>query len=54
MGSGCLKDPSGNLSIIGRMFEADFGKKAFTLFYENSTKLILTEIRGPGVGRARI
>jgi hypothetical protein len=34
-------------TIIGRLFEADFGEKAFTLFYENSNKLILAEVKGP-------
>ena len=41
-----LKNPIDNLVIIGRTFEADFGEKAFTLFYESPRKLILTEIRG--------
>ena len=48
-----MKAPSSNLSIIGKKFEADFGEKAFTLFYENPKKLILTEIRGPKVGRVQ-
>ena len=39
--------------IIGRTFLADFSEKAFTLFYENSHKLILTEVRGPEVGRVQ-
>ncbi len=38
-------------TIIGRLFEADFGEKAYTLFYESSKKLILTEIKGPNVGK---
>jgi hypothetical protein len=46
-----LNNPNNNLSIIGRLFEADFGEKAFTLFYENASKLILTEVKGPEVGR---
>jgi MoaF-like len=37
-------------TIIGRLFEADFGEKAFTLFYESSNKLILTEVKGSNVG----
>lgn len=37
-------------TIIGRLFEADFGEKAFTLFYESSNKLILTEVKGPNIG----
>lgn len=40
-----------NSSIVGRLFEADFGEKAFTLFYENASKLILTQVKGPEVGR---
>jgi hypothetical protein len=46
-----LNNLNNNLSIIGRLFEADFGEKAFTLFYENACKLILTEVKGPEVGR---
>jgi hypothetical protein len=38
-------------TIIGRLFEADFGEKAYTLFYESSKKLILTEIKGPNLGK---
>jgi hypothetical protein len=40
-------------TIIGRLFEADFGAKAFTLLYESSNKLILTEVKGPNVGRVQ-
>ncbi len=40
-------------TIIGRLFEADFGEKAYTLFYESSSKLILTEVKGPNVGRVQ-
>ena len=40
-----------DFSIIGRIFLADFGEKAFTLLYENNKRLILTEIRGPEAGR---
>jgi hypothetical protein len=36
-------------TILGRLFEADFGEKTYTLFYESSKKLILTEIKGPNV-----
>ncbi len=39
------------LWIVGRLFEADFGEKAFTLFYENDRTLILTAIKGPELGR---
>jgi hypothetical protein len=46
-----LTYPNNNLSIVGRLFEADFGKKAFTLFYENANRLILTEIKGPEAGK---
>ncbi len=49
-----MKNQSSNLSIIGRKFEANFGEKAFTLFYENPNKLVLTEIKGPEVGRVQI
>ncbi len=37
--------------IIGRLFEADFGEKIFTLFYESGDTLILTAIKGPEAGR---
>jgi hypothetical protein len=40
-------------TIIGRLFEADFGEKVFTLFYESTNKLILTEVKGPNVGRVQ-
>ena len=46
-----LSKPKNDISIIGRLFVADFGEKAFTLFYENTTHLILTQIKGPDVGR---
>jgi hypothetical protein len=46
-----LINPNNNFSIAGRLFEADFGEKVFTLFYENASKLMLTEVKGPDVGR---
>jgi hypothetical protein len=46
-----LKKITNNFSIIKQLFEADFGEKAFTLFYENNHKLFLTEVKGPDVGR---
>jgi hypothetical protein len=46
-----LNNSNNNLSIINRLFEADFGEKAFTLFYENASKLILTEVKGSNVGK---
>jgi hypothetical protein len=46
-----LDDLNNNLSLIGRLFKADFGEKAFTLFYEKASKLILTETKCPEVGR---
>jgi hypothetical protein len=46
-----LRNINNKLSIVGRLFEADFGGKRFTLFYENASKLILTEVKGPDVGR---
>ena len=46
-----LNNPNNNLSIIGRLFEADFGEETFTLFYENPCKLILTEVKGAEIGR---
>jgi len=48
-----LNNANNNLSIIGRLFEADFGEKAYTLFYESSNRLILTEVKGPNVGRVQ-
>ena len=46
-----MNNSNNDLSIIGRLFLADFGEKAFTLFYENAAELILTEIKGSEVGR---
>ncbi len=40
-------------TIIGRLFEADFGEKAYTLLYENNKKLTLTEVKGPNVGKVQ-
>jgi hypothetical protein len=40
-------------TIIGRLFEADFGEKAYTLFYLSSKKLTLTEIKGPAAGKVQ-
>jgi hypothetical protein len=40
-------------TIIGRLFEADFGEKAYTLFYKSSKELILTEVKGPNVGKVQ-
>ncbi len=37
--------------MIGHVFVADFGEKAFTLQYQAIDKLILTEIKGQTVGR---
>jgi hypothetical protein len=48
-----LKNSGNNFGIIGRLFEADFGEKTFTLLYENSSKLILTEVKGSEVGRTQ-
>lgn len=40
-------------TIIGRLFEADFCEKAYTLFYKNNKRLILTEVKGPNVGKVQ-
>jgi hypothetical protein len=40
-------------TIIGRLFEADFGEKTYTLLYESNTKLTLTEVIGPNVGKVQ-
>ncbi len=40
-----------DFSLAGQTFIADFGEKAFTLHYESLNRLILTEIKGPTVGR---
>jgi hypothetical protein len=40
-----------NFTIIGHLFKADFGEKAFTLYYENNNTLILTAVKGPEAGR---
>ncbi len=39
------------ISIVGRRFKADFGEKAFTLFYEAYDTLALTAVKGPDTGR---
>ena len=46
-----VNDLNNKLSMIGRLFGADFGEKDFTLLIENANKLILTEVKGPEVGR---
>jgi len=46
-----LNNTNNNLSIVGRLFEDDFGEKAFTLFYKNPHELILTGAKGEDVGR---
>jgi hypothetical protein len=48
-----LKNANNDFSIVGRRFEADFGEKTFTLFYEDSGTLVLTEVKGPEVGRVQ-
>lgn len=40
-----------NFALIGHLFKADFGEKAFTLYYENNNTLVLTAIKGPEAGR---
>ncbi len=42
------------LPIVGHIFEADFGEKSFHLFYKNERTLILTDVRGPDVGKKQI
>ncbi len=42
------------ISIIGHVFEAELGEKTFQLFYENKDTLILTDVRGPDVGKKQI
>ncbi len=41
-------------SLVGRTFVADFGQKTFQLYYESMDKLILTEVKGPTVGRRQV
>jgi hypothetical protein len=48
-----LKNANSDFSIVGRKFETDFGEKTFTLYYEDSSTLILTEVKGPPVGRVQ-
>ena len=38
----------------GQIFEADFGEKTFTLQYQSNSKLVLTEVKGPTVGRRQV
>jgi hypothetical protein len=40
-----LKNPGNMFSLIGQIFEADFGENLFTLLYEDNNKLILTEVK---------
>jgi hypothetical protein len=40
-----------NFTLIGHLFKADFGEKAFTLYYENNDTLVLTAVKGPEAGR---
>jgi hypothetical protein len=49
----CLSNKTNVFSIIGRSFEADFGEKVFRLHYENSETLLLTEVKGPELGRVQ-
>ncbi len=44
---------SKKFGIVGRLFEADFSEKTFTLLYEDSDKLVLTEVKGPELGRVQ-
>ncbi len=48
-----LSNGKKNLPIIGRLFEADFGEKTFTLHYISNKALILTAIKGPDKGRVQ-
>ncbi len=43
-----------SFSLVGRSFEADFGEKTFHLHYESKDRLVLTEVKGPTVGRLQI
>lgn len=36
--------------LVGRLFKADFGEKAFTLLYKSNDTLVLTAIKGPNKG----
>lgn len=40
-----------NFTLIDHLFKADFGEKAFTLYYENNNSLILTAVKGPEAGQ---
>jgi hypothetical protein len=41
-------------SLVGPTFQADFGEKTFNLKYERMDRLILTEVKGPTVGRRQV
>ena len=42
---------TGKFSIAERTFDADFGEKAFTLYYEDKDTLVLATIKGLEKGK---
>lgn len=49
-----MEKADSDISIIGHVFEAELGEKTFHLFYENKDTLILTDVRGPDMGKKQI
>lgn len=49
-----MQQASDSFILVGPTFQADFGEKIFNLNYESMDKLILTEVKGPTVGRHQI
>jgi len=49
-----LQNEKEEFSLFGSTFIADFGEKAFHLFYESGNKLTLTEVRGSQAGRKQV
>ncbi len=43
-----------DFSLVGPTFQADFGEKTFNLQYESMDRLVLTEVKGPTVGRRQV
>ncbi len=44
----------GGFSVAGGKYVADFGEKVFHLQYESMERLVLTEVRGPEMGRRQV
>lgn len=49
-----MQNEKDEFSLFGPTFLADFGEKAFHLYYKNGNKLVLTEVRGSQAGRKQL